>query len=60
MEDIVKLLMKRDRISRQEAQDLVDETIELLLVADIWESDEIVAGQLGLEPDYIMDLLGLN
>jgi hypothetical protein len=58
MNNIIKILMERDGISRSEAKELVDETRELLLSSDPWEADEIMADQLGLEPDYIMDILG--
>ena len=50
--------MNRDGMTRDEARELVIETREMLLSADVWEADEIVADQLGLEPDYIMDILG--
>lgn len=59
MANVIKILMERDGISRSEAKELVDETRELLLSSDPWEADEIMADQLGLEPDYIMDILGL-
>lgn len=58
MDKVIKILMERDGMSRSDAKELVDETRELLLSADIWEADEIMADQLGLEPDYIMDILG--
>lgn len=58
MANVIKILMERDGISRSEAKDLVNETRELLLSSDPWEADEIMADQLGLEPDYIMDILG--
>jgi hypothetical protein len=58
MANVIKILMERDGISRSEAKELMDETRELLLSSDPWEADEIMADQLGLEPDYIMDILG--
>lgn len=58
MENVINILMNRDGMTRDEARELVIETREMLLSADVWESDEIVADQLGLEPDYIMDILG--
>lgn len=58
MDKIIKILMERYGMSRSDAKDLVDETRELLLSSDPWEADEIMADQLGLEPDYIMDILG--
>lgn len=58
MENVIKILMNRDGMTRDEARELVIETREMLLSADVWEADEIIADQLGLEPDYIMDILG--
>lgn len=58
MENVINILMNRDGMTRDEARELVIETREMLLSADVWEADEIVADQLGLEPDYIMDILG--
>lgn len=58
MDKVIKILMERDGMSRSDAKELVDETRELLLSSDPWEADEIMVDQLGLEPDYIMDILG--
>lgn len=58
MNKIVEILMKRDGMSLSDAKDLVNETRELILSSDVMEADDIMADQLGLEPDYIMDLLG--
>ena len=49
--------MQRDGLSREEANDLIKETTDLLLSSDPWDADEIMADMLGLEPDYIMDLI---
>lgn len=58
MQNVINILMNRDGMTRDEARELVIETKEMLLSADVWEADEIIADQLGLEPDYIMDILG--
>lgn len=58
MGQIEKILMERDNMSLSAAKDLVDETRELILESDPWEADDIIADMLGLEPDYIMDLIG--
>jgi hypothetical protein len=58
MQNVINILVNRDGMTRDEARELVIETREMLLSADVWEADEIVADQLGLEPDYIMDILG--
>ena len=59
MDYVVEILIRRDGLTKSEAQDLVRETRELLLTSDPWEADQIMADQLGLEPDYILDIIGL-
>ena len=59
---IVQILMERDDISEQEAQRMVDDCRQQLLseAAPSGDSDlaeKILAEELGLEPDYLMDLL---
>lgn len=49
--------MKRDGISKSEAIEMVRETREELLNSDPFEADEIIACNLGLEPDYLLDIL---
>lgn len=58
MKKIVEILMERDGMTYADAKDLVNETRDLLLTSDPWDADEIMADMLGLEPDYIMDLIG--
>ena len=57
MNKIVKILMDRDGMTRKEAEELVAETREEVLAGSPGEADEIMAANLGLEPDYIIDLL---
>lgn len=62
MEDIVKILMERDDLSRQEAQQMVEECRQRLQeeavpTGDIELAEEILAEELGLELDYMMDLI---
>lgn len=57
MGKITQILMERDGMTRDEANDLLRETTEMLLSSDPWDADEIMADMLGLEPDYIMDLI---
>lgn len=59
---IVQILMERDDISEQEAQRMVDDCRQQLLSEAVPSGDfdlaeEILAEELGLEPDYLMDLL---
>lgn len=62
MEDIVKILMERDDLSHQEAQQMVEECRqrlqdEAIPAGDIELAEEILAEELGLELDYMMDLI---
>lgn len=57
--DIVEILMSRDGITRAEAEDLVEEVRNLILDAidNGDDPEEILMDELGLEPDYILELL---
>lgn len=58
MNKIVEILMERDGMSQEDAEALVKETRdELIMLDDPTEADEIVEDYLGLEPDYIEYLL---
>lgn len=59
MEKVIKILMERDGISHQEASRLVRETRSELMASSPFEAEEIMANNLGLEPDYIFDILQL-
>jgi hypothetical protein len=52
---ILAVLMRRDGMTRSEAQELIDEAREL--VAEGENPEEILRVDFGLEPDYIFDLL---
>lgn len=54
--EILPVLMRRDGMSRAEAEDLIAEARKRVL--DYGEDpEEILADEFGLEPDYIYDLL---
>lgn len=57
MNKVVEILIKRDGMTKTEAEELVNETREELLSGDPWEAEDIIAYYLDLEPDYIMDIL---
>lgn len=58
MNRVIKILMERDGISEEEARALVKETRdELIMIDNPFEADDIIADYLGLEPDYIEDIL---
>ena len=60
MNKVVKILMRRDGITREAAEEEVARTREMILNCGgcFEEASEIIADELGLEPDYIMDILG--
>ena len=61
MNEIIEILMRRDGISRIEAENLVEECKEELWDAaargSYQECEDILASELGLEPDYLDYLL---
>ena len=58
MNVVVELLMKRDGITEEEAREMIVETREEML-EDPYVAAEILEDNLGIEPDYIMDILDL-
>lgn len=56
--EIVRILMKRDDLTREEAEERLDEVREMISEADPWEAEDILADELGLELDYIFDIIG--
>lgn len=63
MERVVKLIMKRDGLSYEDAKaevsNTVDEMYEALESGNSDQVEEILMDNLGLEPDYIPQLLGI-
>ena len=57
MNRVVKILMQRDGLSQ--AEELLREVRYMLEECnyDPEESEDIISSELGLEPDYIMDIL---
>lgn len=60
MNPVLKILMERDGMTEQESIDLVRETKEELLCNGGCYADDIIMENLGLEPDYIMDILEID
>lgn len=54
---VIDILMRRDGMSREDAEELVDETREEILSSDPFEAEDILADNLGLELDYLMDII---
>ena len=61
METIINILMKRDGISFEEArrlcEDVVDEIHMAIASGDYMLAEELMMSDLGLEADYLMDIL---
>jgi hypothetical protein len=61
METIKEVLMRRDGMSAEEAQDLIAEAKEALQEhiesGDLLAAEDICQEWFGLEPDYLMELL---
>lgn len=55
MDDLVLILMRRDGLTRQEAEAQVEECRQL--VRDGESPEEVLLNELGLEPDYFLELL---
>ena len=60
MNSVVKILMERDGMTEQEATDLVRKTKEVLMNSQYYDGADIITENLGLEPDYIMDILEID
>ena len=61
MNKVVQILMTRDEIDQETAEALVRETRdELLNLENPLEADDIIKEYLGLEPDYIFDILDMK
>jgi hypothetical protein len=61
MSEIVDVLVKRDGISKKEAEEQIAEIRERIYSGEIdaFDIDDVMMDELGLEPDYIEELLGL-
>lgn len=55
--EVVRILMKRDGLTREEAEERLDEVREMISHADAWEIEDIIADEFGLEMDYIFDII---
>lgn len=56
MNKVVEILMRRDELTEDEAMDLVEETRDAI-IGDPDCAEEIIEDYLGLEMDYIFDIL---
>lgn len=56
MNRVIEILMKRDGIEYEDARNLVKETKDEIISNPI-DANEIIKDYLGLEPDYLEDIL---
>ena len=58
MNKIAEILMERDGIDEEEARSLIKETRnEIMMLDNPLEADTVLMEYLGLEPDYMFDIL---
>ena len=58
---VIKILMERDDIDYETAEEIVRETRnELLSLGNSLDADMVMATNLELEPDYIFDVLNFK
>ena len=55
METIIQILMRRDGMSREDAHELVQELRQRVLEGE--DPEDLLHDELGLEPDYIWELI---
>lgn len=55
--EVIRILMERDGLTEAEAQEKLDEVRQMVAFADPYEIEEIIEYELGLELDYIFDIL---
>lgn len=55
MSTLLKILMRRDGLSKEEAQEQIDDAKARVLDGE--DPEEILHEEFGLEPDYVFDLL---
>ena len=56
MNRVIDILMKRDGIEYEDARSLVKETKDEIISNPI-DANEIIKDYIGLEPDYLEDIL---
>lgn len=63
MDEVIRILMHRDGIDRTEAKSMIkgffDDAEDAIGSGDYEAVEDILMDDLGLEPDYIPQLLGL-
>lgn len=55
METLTQILMQRDGMSREDARELIEELRERVREGE--DPEDLLHDELGLEPDYIWELI---
>lgn len=55
METIIQILIRRDGMSREDARELLEELRWRVIEGE--DPEELLRDELGLEPDYIWELI---
>lgn len=53
---VIKILIERDGMTRDEAKELLEDCREMVLDGE--DPEDVLYGELGLDPDYIFALMG--
>lgn len=53
---VIRILMERDGMTQKEAEERLDYVREMIF-DDPGIAEDIIASELGLEPDYIFDII---
>ena len=54
-DQLFEVLMKRDRVSRAEAEEVINAARERVAAGE--DPEEILLEEFGLEPDFVFDLI---
>lgn len=61
LNEIINILMRRDKLSEEEAREWIEETMDEVMdmaaAGNLIEAEDYFVHELGLEPDYLFDLL---
>lgn len=57
MKRVVDILVKRDGVTKERAIKMIEECREAILSVDLIYADEIIEEYLGLEPDYLEEII---
>ena len=55
MESFKEILMRRDRMGESEAEDVIEDLRQRVMAGE--DPEELLHDELGLEPDYIWEIL---